>query len=79
MCSLYTYKFHGPTQVFLDGIAVEGAKLSKIKLTFAMIACIIGVHDCLNLSKIFASCVVCDHFNIGTKSLKVSEVGVAGT
>ena len=61
--------------IFYYGIALKGPKMSKIpvrtiKLTFAMIAFFIGIHDCLNLSKIFTFYLVYDTFKAVSKSLK---------
>ena len=41
-----------------------------IKLTFAMIALIIGIHNCLTLSKIFTLYVIYDTFKGVSKILK---------
>ena len=41
-----------------------------IKLNFGMIALVIGIHNCLSLSKVFTLCVVYDIFTGVSKSLK---------
>ena len=62
--------------IFFYGIAVKGPKMSKIfvriiKLTFAMIALFVGIHNnCLTLSKVFTFYGVYNTFKAVTKSLK---------
>ena len=61
--------------IFFYGIAVTGPKMLKviviriIKLTFARIALVIGIHNnCLILSKIFVFYIVYDTFEAVTKA-----------
>ena len=63
--------------IFFNRTAVKGPRMSKmliriIKLTFAMIALVIGIHNnfCLTLSQTFTLYNVYNTFKTVTKSLK---------